>query len=127
MNESIAKRKQAQNEVYFRNQNQKVQIGFDVINDIALQQGDAPFSYDKTMPLFFYCECSDENCIKRLSIRLDRYNSIHEDKRAFVIAPNHQVVEIETVTKRTGKYWIVEKIIAPPPADHLNKTVVTNT
>lgn len=128
MNNSFSERRLAENEVYFREHNENVQKGFDEINRIATEQGDDPHIYDSMMLLAFYCECSDEKCDKRVELSLDDYNTIHQNNKAFVIVPGHEVVEYEHVIYKKKEFYVVEKYVAPPEtAETLNSSDVDNT
>ena len=127
MNKTPPERRLAENEVYFRERNKRIQDGFDEINQIASDQGDDPHTYNQTTPIHFYCECSDETCTQRIKISMDEYNTIHKNNKAFVIVPGHEVVEYEHVVSKNRSYYVVEKYVNPPStATKLNPTDLTN-
>jgi hypothetical protein len=58
------------------------------------------------------CECSNETCAERLQLSVEDYEVIRSDGARFLVAPSneHTWLEIERVTKRYARYWVVEKI-----------------
>jgi hypothetical protein len=61
MSESFSDRRLAENEVIFKDRNKSVQKRFDEVNKIASEEGHEPVALDDDTPLYFYCECADEN------------------------------------------------------------------
>jgi hypothetical protein len=102
-----------ENEVVFRQANETVQKGFAQLNKIAEEDGQEPIAHDETMPLHFYCECSDENCQQRIAIRTKTYTAIHEKRDQFIILPEHNTQSLERVVRKTPSYWVVEKFAVP--------------
>jgi len=116
----------AENEVVFRQYNESVQDGFDNLKKIAEEDGQK-YAYGHDDTLHFYCECSDENCKKRVMLRPSRYSEIHKNRNRFVIIPHHEVDTIEHVVGKETEFWIVEKFMDPPKtAQKLNRTGITN-
>lgn len=128
MTESEAEKRMAQNEVAFREANQRIQTGFDTLKAIALEENEPHDDFDYDMPLSFLCECSDENCRKRLSLRLHEYNKAREiSKKCFVVAKDHDVPKIEEIIESHETYSIVAKHIAVPQHAHgLKSTPIDN-
>jgi len=128
MTMSIAERRQIENEMIFRNANEKV--GDDINElDIQLIKDDYPeLASGKDIILHFICECSDENCAERIPLKLSFYQKIHKNRDAFIIKPKHQVKEIETVISTEKTFSIVEKkkTIAEP-SGQLNHTTINNS
>jgi hypothetical protein len=117
----------AENQVVFREHNEKVQKSFDELDAIAKDEGAEPISLDADTPLYFYCECSDENCRKRIKVTPSDYNKIHSARNRFVIFCGHEVPKIEDVTSKKVEYCVVTKHEIPPQsADTLNPTDVHN-
>ena len=58
------------------------------------------------------CECSNEACAERLQFSVEEYEVIRADGACFLVAPSNEHVwlEIERVSKRCERYWVVEKI-----------------
>lgn len=128
MSMSLSEQRMAENEVVFRQNNEKIQRGFESIKTVAIEEKEAA-SYERyDNPVPFYCECSDENCHKRVQLSPSRYREIHIKRNRFVIVPGHQVVSIEKVITEEKEYSIVEKLIPPPvSAEKLQKTEVDNS
>jgi hypothetical protein len=57
------------------------------------------------------CECSNETCAERLQLSVEEYEVIRSDGARFLVAPGeeHVWLEIENVSKRCARYWVVEK------------------
>jgi hypothetical protein len=84
----------AENEAVFRKLNEEVNSGFDETNRLALEDKQpefmvSPNSFDKS--IHFLCECSDEKCIDRITIKLGEYRKIHKNRNYFMIVPGHEV------------------------------------
>jgi thermostable 8-oxoguanine DNA glycosylase len=123
----IAERRQIENEMIFRNANEKV--GDDINElDIQLIKDDYPeLASGKDIILHFICECSDENCAERIPLKLSFYQKIHKNRDAFIIKPNHQVKEIEKVIRTEKDYSVVEKNKSiSEPTGGLNTTPTQN-
>lgn len=60
----------------------------------------------------FLCECADATCVEHLSISLDEYRAVRENPRLFAVAPadKHVFQEVERVSSRSDRYWVVEKL-----------------
>jgi hypothetical protein len=128
MRQSLSQRRQAENEVFFRERNERIQKGFDELNDIAKEESGKPYVYDTKTPLQFCCECSDENCRKRVRISLETYNNVHKDRNAFVIICGHEDKNVERIIDKKPEYWVVVKYVnTPKSATSLNKTAVDNS
>jgi hypothetical protein len=128
MSETLSERRMAENDVVFRQLNEKIQAGFDEIKRLAKEDGqETMFEHDDT-PLNFYCECSDENCRKRVLLKPSLYSKIHQHKNRFVLICGHETKSIEKIISKEPSFCIVEKFInLPESADNLNKTPVNNT
>lgn len=131
MNTQQAEHRYIQNEAFFRQLNEKLQAGFDRTNKLANET--KQFEYLIQMgpndpPLYFFCECSDENCTDRVPINLHQYKKIHKNRKRFVIMPEHHVEDIEKVIRREADYFIVEKKRTPPEKPtKLNSTAIDNS
>jgi hypothetical protein len=126
MSQSLSKRRMAENQVVFRKHNEKVQKSIDELNAVAAEEGTKAIHLDDDIPLYFYCECSDENCRERIKVTLKDYNKIHRARDRFVIMPGHNVPEIENVTKEKSKYWVVTKHEVPRKSVKNLKTTNVN-
>lgn len=105
--------RRAENEVIFRQYNQRIK------NQAAdVLPGDSKSTY----LVGFICECSNEDCQKRIEmpvVDFERYGSI----KSFFVAPKHEQTDIERVVHVFSGYTVVEKYEVPPATDGvLNKT-----
>lgn len=117
-----------ENEAKFREVNESVGASFDELEQQANERGWAGFVSLPDDPIFFYCECSDENCNQRLPIKLKAFNKIHEKRNRFIIIPGHEAVAVERVISVSKDYSIVEKFITPPEhVESLHKTDIDNS
>lgn len=120
-------RRMVENEVVFRRYNESVQERFDELEKIAKEDGQESIISRDDLPLQFYCECSDENCRKRVQIRPSRYNEIHIQRDRFVVVPGHETLTIEMIVGKEADFYIVEKFTTPPEnVEKLQKTDVQN-
>jgi len=123
MNQLSEHNKFIKNEVIFRNANQKVQTELKQLQTMAAPEGHGSLYENDDLELEFYCECANEKCLKRIALSSQEYSDIHQDKRRFIIIPNHEVLAVERVISTNQKYSIVQKHDVPPDtADHLETT-----
>jgi hypothetical protein len=57
----------------------------------------------------FFCECSNVDCTLLLPMTVSEYEQVRADPRQFVVAPGHELPEIEIVVVRTSAYQVVIK------------------
>ena len=57
----------------------------------------------------FFCECSNVDCNLHLPMTVSEYERVRADPRQFVVAPGHELPEIENVVFRTNSYQVVLK------------------
>jgi hypothetical protein len=57
----------------------------------------------------FFCECSNVDCNLLLPMTVSEYEQVRADPKQFVVAPGHELPEIETVVARTNSYQVVVK------------------
>jgi hypothetical protein len=57
----------------------------------------------------FLCECSNMDCALLLPLTVAEYERVRADPRQFVVAPGHELPEIENVVVRTDAYQVVVK------------------
>jgi hypothetical protein len=93
----------ARNEVLFRDVNERIE-------QAAAPHGSDPHVYE------FLCECSNIDCSLRVRMTIAAYEGVRADPRCFVVAPGHELPEIEEVLYRTDEYQVVKK---EGPAAHL--------
>jgi hypothetical protein len=57
----------------------------------------------------FLCECSNSDCTLLLPLTIGEYEAVRSDSRQFIVAPGHDLPEIEAVVARGGGYQVVRK------------------
>lgn len=128
MTDSISERRMVENEVFFRQRNKTILKGRRALKVMAKEDGQDDLLDSDDEPLHFFCECSDENCRKRIQVRPSKYDQIHSRKRRFVIACGHEVPDIEKIVERSPEFCVAEKFLLPPAsAAKLNPTPADNT
>ena len=65
---------------------------------------------DATSPAQFVCECGDAGCIAPVSVTLAVYEFVRDEPRRYLIAPNHEDPETETVIATGVEHTIVETL-----------------
>ena len=88
----------ARNQALYREVNERVQA----INE----------AFDNLLPLGdWICECANPECSERLSLTHEEYETLRADGSRFAVAPDeaHLFPEVENVTERHDRYWVVEK------------------
>jgi hypothetical protein len=86
----------ARNESLFRELNEQVEL-------VA-----KPLDSDAHLFAFF-CECSNIDCTLSMPMPLAVYEGVRADPTTFVVAPGHDLPEIEEVISRTADYQVVRK------------------
>lgn len=128
MDMPLSERRQIENEMIFRRINEKVGDDLGSLDAMHVENDNLDLIWDDTLLLNFKCECSDEDCDKRIPLKLSVYKKIHENRDAFIIKPNHQVKEIEKVILSEENYSVVEKNNSTAePNDRLNDTAIDNS
>jgi hypothetical protein len=121
-------RRTAKNEVFFRQQNENIERGFEQIRTMAAEDNQESFLHTGDPLIHFYCECADEDCRQRVPVKQSVYNAIHKQRDQFIIVPGHDVPDIEDVIDRQPTYYVVRKHVIPPQTpDGLHDTTVHNT
>jgi len=87
----------ARNEAFFREVNER-------IRDIGADFAEAP---DETYD--FVCECPDPACVDLVQMTVGEYEAIRSSPRRFVVAPGHEIDEIEHVVEVNEGSEVVEK------------------
>jgi hypothetical protein len=123
----LSERRQIENEMIFRRLNERVGDDLGSLDAMHIEDDNVHLVWDDTILLSFKCECSDEDCDKRIPIKLSVYKKIHENRDAFIIKLRHQVKEIEKVILTEDNYSVVEKNNSTAePSDTLNDTTINN-
>jgi hypothetical protein len=116
MEESLPNFRKAQNEVIFRQHNEHIERLREQHHAIAREDGQPAFMHEDDEPLHFYCECADENCRERVSMRPNLYKKIHKHRDRFVLIPGHEDKRIEHIVEHKPEFYVVEKYVFPPQA-----------
>ena len=124
---SRAERHQIENEMLFRRMNERVGDELGELDAKHIDEHELYLVRDAEVLIKFKCECSDEGCDVRLPLKLEEYQSIHENRDTFIVKPNHQVDPIEQVVTVEKEYNVVKKHNSTPePEGTLNVTAVDN-
>lgn len=124
----ISERRQIENEMIFRRANEVVGDSLDEIDANHIDDGNEHLVRSDDLLLHFMCECSDEACEARIPMKLSVYQTIHENRDAFIIKLKHQVEAIEKVIKTEDTYSVVEKNNSTAePGKDLNQTSIDNS
>ena len=62
-------------------------------------------------PLEFLCECSADDCIETVELRLDEYERIRAHSNLFVVSSGHERLEVERVVDQARDHLLVEKTV----------------
>lgn len=127
MSDDFSPRRLAENEVVFRQRNEKITKDLEALQKTAEAEGHDAIAQnaknDSEVPLHFYCECSDEKCRQRIILKPKEYRELHANSSQFIIVPGHRVPEVERVVATTDQYHVIEKYMTPPEsAEQLNPT-----
>ena len=60
-------------------------------------------------PARYLCECSRMACHEQVLLRAGEYERVRADPHHFVIAPGHEIPDVETVLERTDRFAVIEK------------------
>ncbi|MGH3049851.1 MAG: hypothetical protein ACRDLK_06810 [Gaiellaceae bacterium] len=62
-------------------------------------------------PVAFICECADETCVEKVSLRLDQYDEMRALPARFVVVPGHEATPlVERVVFRSPGFILVRKV-----------------
>lgn len=128
MTDQVSERRLAENELIFRQANQKVSQSFAHLKSSVEEGKDGDWLPDLEATIHFFCECSDEKCRQRIKLKQSKYEELHQNGSQFVLLPGHNHPKVERVMQSTDDYIVVEKYIAPPPSGKkLNLTDLQNS
>lgn len=113
MKSSTPERHLAQNEVIFRQHNERITNRLEKLVKTATEDGNS-LGKHADLPLHFYCECSDEKCDRRIIIKPSEYKKLHKNSSQFLILPGHRVASIERIVQENENFMVVEKYMTPP-------------
>jgi|SRR3954466_10815339 len=57
----------------------------------------------------FVCECADRSCLVWIDVPAEQYAAVRQKPRLFIVAPTHEIPDIESVVERHSGYFVVEK------------------
>jgi hypothetical protein len=89
-------RRLAENEVRFRALNERLRDGSDTWGP-----GDGV--------LELVCECGDEDCTQALRLTARDYEAVRSDEAEFIVAPGHELIEVEDVVTEHAGWSVVRK------------------
>jgi hypothetical protein len=85
----------AKNEALFREVNERIE---DINQALGADE-----------PSDFLCECGDDSCTLPVSLTLAKYEQVRSNPTHFVIAPGHEVIDVERVLEQHDDFAVVEK------------------
>jgi hypothetical protein len=89
----------ARNEVLFRAINER-------IRDLARR-----YEHLAEEEMAFICECADETCVERVSLKASQYDDVRAIPARFFVVPGHEATPlVERVIFRSNEFVIVRKI-----------------
>ena len=84
------------NEAIFRQVNEQIR-GLD--QEFGTQEG--------TMTVI--CECGDADCTDRLDLTVSTYERVRADSLLYIVAPGHEIPDVERVVEQAEGYDVVQK------------------
>jgi hypothetical protein len=87
----------AKNETLFREVNERIEAA------VGRSDRDDGHVYD------FLCECSNADCTLLLPLTIGEYEAVRSNPSQFIVAPGHELPEIENVEARNARYQVVMK------------------
>jgi hypothetical protein len=64
----------------------------------------------------FVCECADRGCHVWITVEPEIYAEVRRHPRRFIVAPSHEVADIESIIERCDGYYVIEK---PEEVEHI--------
>lgn len=104
-----SERRLAENEVAFREANERIHRGFREVNQLAEEDNQPEFRVGDDTEVSFFCECSNLKCQQRIRLTLEDYGWIHREDDHFIVVPGHESLEIEHVVTARPDFNVVEK------------------
>ncbi len=124
---SLSNKRILENEAVFRKFNEEITSSLKDLKNLAKHEKDQKLAPSEDVVLDFFCECADEQCRQRISLKPKVYESYHKDRKDFIVLPGHQVAEVENVIKTAKKYVVVKKHKNPPESPRgLQPTSIAN-
>ena len=84
----------AQNEAMFRAANERLS-GWEESRDDA--------------SALYFCECAENDCREKVSLQPADYENVRANSRHFLIAPGHEIPDVETVIEKHEGWAVIEK------------------
>lgn len=63
----------------------------------------------------FICECGELTCEAKISLPVETYREIRQNKRQFFVKPGHEIPKAEVVLERYPNYCLIEKPLEAEP------------
>ncbi len=57
----------------------------------------------------YFCECADLDCRVKVPLSEAEYEKVRSDSCQFVVAPGHEILDVETVVEVHDTWMVVEK------------------
>jgi hypothetical protein len=57
----------------------------------------------------FVCECADRSCTAWIEVSLDDYARARSNPLWFIVAPTHEIPDLERIVDRAPGYFLIEK------------------
>ena len=57
----------------------------------------------------FICECADRSCMAWIDVPAEAYREVRAHPRHFILAPGHEIPDVESVIDRGEGFVVVEK------------------
>jgi len=89
-------RRIGQNEAIFRQVNERVSE-LNRSFSVVLERGD------------YLCECGNEDCLERIALTIEEYESVRSEPTHFFVKPGHVAPDVEDVVRSEPEYEIVRK------------------
>jgi hypothetical protein len=64
---------------------------------------------ESTDEVRFVCECGSAACADPVELTIGEYARWHEDPMRFVVAPGHEIADVEDVVETNDRYTVVRK------------------
>src|SRR6202035_2792312 len=93
--EQQSPRQIAHNEALFRKINEQLESG--------------RWPAEEGAAIAFRCECGELGCSRIIEVGVAAYEHVRADSRRFLIAPDHDIPDVETVIERHPHYVVVQK------------------
>ncbi len=93
--DDVDEQRLARNEALFRSVNESIARG--------------QWPGDEDAPVAYRCECARLGCNELIQLTPGTYATVRSEARRFVVAPGHELLELETSVAAGPGYKVVEK------------------